>query len=508
MKRTIRASATVYASLAMAAAALCAQGDRGASRIPANDDWCVNRKECEPAPRIPRRKGPDYSGYTVEQRQSAIFSAIMDGKADHVQAILKAGIDVNAKNGFGRTALYEAAFHGSLKIAQLLLDAGADPRITNDIQETPIFAAVLGANVEVAKLLARRGLDMNAKSKTGVTPLFFAILRDDAKMTRALLELGAGPSIEVKPGFDHYDVALSRGKYSALKAMPQIMNIKTKVNRHLGDGKTFLGNAVESKDYKTAKFLLTLGADPNAKFKSERSMLNRAIFDNDKKAVDFLLKNGADPDQADGNGHDALHMSVMGCKADLARKFIKTSINLNYTANDGHTPLTDAILAMDTNTDCVRILLDGGADPNYRTRDDFSRTPLQVASQMNNWPFLIIELLLKAGARANGVLREQDLGHLLMQLNYPGSEEDPLHQFKRSKKTYEILVLMTRSKMTWKDASYLSESDRAELLEGFAEVVEETEPVSDHPDNDRVYDDPSHVRPFFRRHVPIHSLGP
>ncbi len=74
-----------------------------------------------------------------------------------VRALLRAGADVNARNGVtGATALHMAARRGFVEIARTLLDAGADLHARDRKGDTPLSRAQNCRKREVAELLAQR----------------------------------------------------------------------------------------------------------------------------------------------------------------------------------------------------------------------------------------------------------------------------------------------------------------------------------------------------------------
>lgn len=61
------------------------------------------------------------------RNQTALEAAAMNGHAEVVRILIKAGADANARSADGATALIAAAKHGFGDVVQLLLDAHADP---------------------------------------------------------------------------------------------------------------------------------------------------------------------------------------------------------------------------------------------------------------------------------------------------------------------------------------------------------------------------------------------
>jgi hypothetical protein len=80
------------------------------------------------------------------------------GNAARLKKLLGRGVDVNARDGQGRTLLMEAARQGNLDIVQVLIDAGADVNLrSNDGSLTALALAEWGGHAPVAELLRRAG---------------------------------------------------------------------------------------------------------------------------------------------------------------------------------------------------------------------------------------------------------------------------------------------------------------------------------------------------------------
>ena len=102
---------------------------------------------------------------------SPLLLATVQGRADIVSALLKAGAEIDAQNqATGGTALLAAAFLGVSEVAQVLIGAGADPSVTDyqgadvnatlelDYETTSYFASMLGIEILPEQdLMAARG---------------------------------------------------------------------------------------------------------------------------------------------------------------------------------------------------------------------------------------------------------------------------------------------------------------------------------------------------------------
>jgi len=146
--------------------------------------------------------------------------------------LLAAGADLNAKDGWGRTALFYTVQPNNVDMAQLLLDSGADPNISIDSQKegaslaqqtgsTPLMEAFhwypLTWDPTIFQMLLAHGADPNYRNQSsynkewdettsgavtfaGQTALTRAAQDGYFSLARMLLEAGADPTISREDG--------------------------------------------------------------------------------------------------------------------------------------------------------------------------------------------------------------------------------------------------------------------------------------------------------------------
>ncbi|XP_014401638.1 PREDICTED: oxysterol-binding protein-related protein 1 [Myotis brandtii] len=146
------------------------------------------------------------------------------GHRQVVQALLKAGAEVNVLNDMGDTPLHRAAFTGRKELVMLLLEYNADPTVVNGsgqrakevthdreirnmleavertqqrkLEELLLEAAREGKTAELIALLnSPNPPDVNCVDQLGNTPLHCAAYRARGPCVLALLKSGADPSL-------------------------------------------------------------------------------------------------------------------------------------------------------------------------------------------------------------------------------------------------------------------------------------------------------------------------
>jgi ankyrin repeat protein len=106
-----------------------------------------------------------------EETIEALLRASLIGHIPAVEALLDAGLDVNAKGQNGWTPLLEAVFGGHTDTIRVLLDRGADVNATDQTGWTPLMEAAAKGRTEVVKTLLDYGADVDARTIKSWTAL-------------------------------------------------------------------------------------------------------------------------------------------------------------------------------------------------------------------------------------------------------------------------------------------------------------------------------------------------
>jgi ankyrin repeat protein len=134
--------------------------------------------------------------------------------------LLERGVDVNAREKYGRTSLHYAAFEGRVEVAQVLLDHGANANLETNVGETALHLVSRGEynfeehGVGIARMLLEHGVDVHARNKFYATALHLAAFRGRPEIVQLLLDHGANPNAENEKGRTPLD-SVTRGKYKS-----------------------------------------------------------------------------------------------------------------------------------------------------------------------------------------------------------------------------------------------------------------------------------------------------
>lgn len=163
---------------------------------------------------------------------------------------------------------------------------------------------------------------------------------------------------------------------------------------------TPLFSAIYSKNTKEVRRLLAAGADPNEQYLDDdkTTVLQAAAQGEAIEIVEMLLKAGADPNLTSADGGTALLSACNQADPAITNMLIKAgaSVTATYTDRDTISPIM--IAAKFGSLHIVRLLMEHGADINYRSH--FGVTPLHFAMIEKDQPEFVQELLA-LGANTN-----------------------------------------------------------------------------------------------------------
>jgi ankyrin repeat protein len=225
------------------------------------------------------------------------------------------------------------------------------------------------------------------------TPLFDAALRGDIPAMKALIKQGAKPTEGNVYGNTPLHYAL----------------LRTSMERRQGRAKV-------------VAFLVSQGANVNAKNGTGVTPLMEAVNIGDTGAAKFLLAHGAIVDLKDSKGTTALSIASGRLYGDIVELLLLNEANVNGSHDEnGRTPLLSAIAAVATNTGTtispdhsideaqrlliVNLLLKHKAEVNTVDHSGWSALALASDQGLDN----IAKLLISHGADVN--VRVPNMGH-------------------------------------------------------------------------------------------------
>jgi hypothetical protein len=136
---------------------------------------------------------------TASTATQALWKIAETDNADHVEALLATGVDINASNAHGMTALMRAASNGRIRMVHSLLDHGADPNKSRHDGFTPLQLAAFFGHEEVVRILVEHGAKIDAATRFGTSAQMWASARTFHDVVHALKNSRSGRRLEKKP---------------------------------------------------------------------------------------------------------------------------------------------------------------------------------------------------------------------------------------------------------------------------------------------------------------------
>jgi cytohesin len=279
---------------------------------------------------------------------TALLWAAYHANVGMAQALLAAGAEPDAPNGFGVTPLLQASRAGDARLVGTLLEAGADATRAYVDSETPLMAAARAGRPDAVRLLLEAGSDPNGTDQyQRQTPLMWAAAEGHAAVIEVLLGAGGDPDVQARR------TTLEERKHAD----------------HPTGGFTPLMFAVRNGHGAAARALLAGEADPSLVNGDGVTAMTVAILNDRFDLAAELLEHGADAD--DGS---SLYFAV-----DMH------DATTDMRAHDGSRLRADHPNRLSA-LDLVRLLLDGGADPNRPFVGQIHNTTLCCAPEVNSSP--------------------------------------------------------------------------------------------------------------------------
>ena len=357
---------------------------------------------------------------------TALHWAVYRDDRDAADLLIKAGAKIDAANREGVTPLAMASLYGSATMVDRLLTAGADAKRLGSNGETMLMLAARNGNPTVIKRLVAAGDDVNAKEPLrGTTALMWAVEQRHPAAVKMLLEVGAdhgaktGPAglprnymaprvntAAVKDAVRRYAAAAAAGRtyeeqleYEASQGMKISIGFRGVLNAggQRTEATTPLSNpATPSSSAPRPSAAPAPPAAPATDDDTEviiaglvgsggggLTPLTFAAREGDLESATYLLDAGADINQSTEYGWTPLLTATNNRHYQLGALLVSRGANPNLANKGGWTPL---YLATDNRNieggdypvrkpdmdhlEYLRLLLDRGADPNLRAKDN------------------------------------------------------------------------------------------------------------------------------------------
>jgi ankyrin repeat protein len=326
--------------------------------------------------------GANVNAISSSEGNTPLGLAANSGSIDKMQCLLAAGADLNRQTPYRYTALIHAAYapeQRRLPVIETLLRAGADPDVVTTFNESALSVTSYFADFACIKALLAAGAD---PAPLAWTPLMHAAAF--GTVDEVAHQLAQSPDLTAtdRSGRTAWQLSIASGDVARAQALHQ-----PGAELHYAD----MLWAVKRNHAAMLRWLLALGADPNAADENGHTALMAAAEYGAADCVRLLLDAGADIEASDFVDSKAIDFATAGA---VARLLVDAGADIDYINGQGYSALKYA--AEEGDLQHVRDLLALGADPNTSS---FGETALFVATGFDH--LAVIETLLDAGADPN-----------------------------------------------------------------------------------------------------------
>ncbi|MHB9147539.1 MAG: ankyrin repeat domain-containing protein [Candidatus Amoebophilus sp.] len=320
--------------------------------------------------------------------RTALLCAAIDEKKDIVEALIKSGVDLDIQHG--DEALLHAVYKGYKDIVKALLDAGVDANTQGGDGRTALMESVSNSwkleGEKIVALLLNNGANINVQDQEGNTALMYATFGKNQAIVEALLNRGARIDLKNTLGETALWGAFDRENTSMLKLLFKRLDKHIQINQ-LGK---FIHHALPWAIRRGAKEiveeLLNRGAELNSSDEWNTNLIE-AIINKQPEIIKLLLEKGAKVDDQNNKGETALMCAVQEGDIDTVSTLLEQGTDVNKKDLQGFTALMYIVKRMHgieilanklTNEDILEKLLEAGADINISNGD--GETALYLAN--------------------------------------------------------------------------------------------------------------------------------
>lgn len=245
------------------------------------------------------------------ENPSFLHCAAAHGKEKMAALLINLGINLDLRDGKGRTAAALACYYDNPRTLEVILQGGADPFINDYNGYAPIHWAVWKNSIDCIKLLLNYGADPCAHNFALREPIHIAARQGFVPLLEFLISKGAN------------------------------------INAQTIDGRTPLYEATCATDdasksqgrVETVEFLLNHGADASMPDLIGRTPLHWSSFYGHLKVTQLLLEHNADVTMADDEGVCPIHLACLSCVLDLVASLTNAGADLNCSDKHMRVPL-------------------------------------------------------------------------------------------------------------------------------------------------------------------------
>ena len=148
----------------------------------------------------------------------SLFAPIGQGRLDMVKELIAAAADVNVRDRWGNSVLGSAVEQGDAAIVRAIIQAGANLDAVSG-GRTPLVLATVKQNTELVHMLLDAGANVDARDIYKFTALMEAAIRPNKQIISTLLTAGANPRLKAETGESAITLAKQKRMLDNLKLL-------------------------------------------------------------------------------------------------------------------------------------------------------------------------------------------------------------------------------------------------------------------------------------------------
>ncbi len=317
-----------------------------------------------------------------------------------LSSLIRAGVDLEVEDPWGRTPLMLAATRGDAEVTGYLLRRGAVAGAADDAGMKALHYAVISGSDAVVDTVLSREINIDAVTDRDQSPLTIAIIHEQNDLASHLLELGANPNLRDDQGMGPLHHAVVTGNSELVSTLlNQFADVNLLTETGMTDKSleeaTALHLAIAYNHPEMIEQLVSAGASTRVANKRAETPLMLAINQAPGTVVSRLLAAGASM-QNPGGDRTPLSLAIKRGDVALVSTLLDYGARLDQSLPSGDMPLLSAVRLSDT--EMVKMLLSRGAQSDTTASRDY---PLEVALQDGH--FGLATQLLDAGANPNRI---------------------------------------------------------------------------------------------------------
>jgi ankyrin repeat protein len=332
----------------------------------------------------------------IKKAQEALIAAAKQGDVGQVRAQLKAGADVNARDGAQRTALLLAVRSGPRAVVRALIDAGAGLDARDQDGRTALMEAARRKEAVFALDIVAAGADVNVADHDGWTALMFATKEGTLAAARAIIRSPKQSTLDaLAKETSALSLAAERGRHALVR---DLIEAGAGVRKPEIGGRA-LQLAAQGNYVDVVRTLMEAKAPLGFSVWENEPSLHAAAARGQWLVVEALLEAGLEPDQVDRNGQTALMKAAASGHDKVVASLLRLGASPDLADRDGWTSLMHAAAHPSSGSvPAIRDLVRTGAAVNRRAGAN-GKTPLMIAAEKGNE--LATDELMRSGAQAD-----------------------------------------------------------------------------------------------------------